>query len=115
MKSITIEKPWGHYTQYTLNEPTTIKTLHIKKGEQLSLQTHQHRAEHWIILQGTIDVQIGEEKITLKEGEDCYIKRGQKHTAKTTTHDATILEISYGRFNENDIQRHEDKYGRAKQ
>lgn len=102
MNSKTVEKPWGHYTQYTLNEPTTIKTLHIKGGERLSLQSHEHRAEHWIVIKGNAAVEINGVISLVSEGHDCYIKRGQKHRVGSFKGNVTILEISYGRFNEND-------------
>ncbi|MES2436904.1 MAG: phosphomannose isomerase type II C-terminal cupin domain [Patescibacteria group bacterium] len=113
MKSSTTDKPWGSFTQFTHNELSTVKTIFVKAGEQLSLQTHAKREEFWKVISGTPTLTIGEEHIEAQPGDEFTIPAGLQHRIATTQENALILEISTGDFDENDIIRLEDKYGRS--
>jgi len=107
-------RPWGAFERFTLNEATTVKILTVKPGEAFSLQTHAHRDEFWRVLSGSGIVRIGEEgERPVKEGDTCYIPRGFIHRAIGGPAGLTFLEISFGIFDEADITRLEDEYGRA--
>lgn len=106
-------RPWGSFTQYTHNQLSTVKIIAIKSGEILSLQLHHHRDELWIALDDGIIAEAAGEKHFLKVGETLFVPRETKHRLSASTH-ARVLEIAFGEFDENDIVRFEDKYGREK-
>jgi len=112
MNSETTKRPWGSFTRFTNNEPSTVKILHINKGEEFSLQYHTHREEFWQILKGNPEVTIGDEILNPSEGEELTVAVGVHHRVSAPKDDVTILEISKGEFDEDDIVRLEDKYNR---
>lgn len=108
------ERPWGEFVEFTKNTPTTVKIITVKPGEILSLQKHANRDEFWHIISGQGSVVIGEETISVFPGQDYFVVRGTKHRlAGGQSESLVILEISFGDFDENDIERLEDRYGRA--
>ncbi len=109
----TTKRPWGSFTVFTNNEPSTVKILHIDKGEEFSLQYHTHRQEFWKIIKGNPEVIIGSDKLYPKEGEEFIIEPKVKHRINAPKDDVTVLEISRGEFDEEDIVRLEDKYNRV--
>lgn len=110
--TFTMEKPWGHFDQFTQNENTTVKIHSIKPSSALSLQYHDQRAEFWYIISGHPVLTIGDKKITANPGEEFMIARLEKHRIETKDEAVQILEICYGEFDEEDIVRLEDNYGR---
>lgn len=113
MEPHTTSKPWGEFRQFTHNEPTTVKTLLIKKGESLSLQYHANREEFWKVLSGTPRITIGEDVVEAKTGDEFTISANMPHRIEAVGADAEILEIARGAFDEEDIIRLEDKYNRV--
>ena len=113
LKPFTEERPWGSFRVFTKNEPTTVKILFVKKGEVFSLQKHQRRNEFWRVLSGTPDITIGDEVIRAKMGDEFKIMPEANHRISAPADDVAVLEISRGEFDENDIVRIEDKYGRT--
>ena len=113
MKTLIVKKPWGQFDQFTHNEETTVKILHIKKGEAFSLQYHNKRTEFWRILEGSPEITIGDSVTVGKAGDEFEIKPKVNHRIRSVENDTKILEISYGDFDEEDIVRLEDKYGRT--
>ncbi|MGH8908638.1 MAG: phosphomannose isomerase type II C-terminal cupin domain [Egibacteraceae bacterium] len=106
-------RPWGGFRQYTLNQKTTVKILTVLPGEYLSLQYHQHRDELWLILDGGLWVQLDSEKLEPDVGAELYIPRGTHHRlGNSSSSPARVLEIAFGDFDEDDIHRLEDRYGR---
>lgn len=108
----TVEKPWGFFRRFTLNELSTVKILHIKAGEEFSLQSHEHRGEFWRVIKGQPVVTLGEEERQAKEGDEFFAPEKTPHRIHATNGDVDVLEISIGDFNEEDIKRIADKYGR---
>ena len=106
-------RPWGGYEKFTENMNSTVKILTINPGQAFSLQRHAHRDEFWHILSGSGTIIIGEQSIPIKSGEDHFIPRLTDHRALASEEAVVILEISLGQFDEVDITRLEDKYGRA--
>ena len=108
----TVSKPWGGFEQFTLNEPSTVKILTVLPHEELSLQAHDNRSEWWIILDAKMDIEIDGNRITAYRGQDIFIPQGAKHRAIGLDAPCRWLEIAFGTFDEEDIHRFSDKYGR---
>lgn len=118
---IKIEKdfsrPWGGFIKFIDNKPCTVKILRIKKREGLSLQSHKYREEFWYVVSGKIKVNFGKSlkslgKKIIKEGGYIIIPKTILHMAEGIE-SSDVLEISTGKFKENDEIRHWDKYGRT--
>ena len=112
MNPKTTERPWGSFTVFTNNEPSTVKILHINKGEEFSLQYHTHRQEFWKIIKGNPQIIIDHKVENPKEGDEFIIEPQMYHRISAPKDDVTVLEISKGFFDEDDIVRIEDKYNR---
>ncbi|MBA4320147.1 MAG: mannose-6-phosphate isomerase [Flavobacterium sp.] len=114
MKTIYDKRPWGLEEILTINEPATVKILTINSGQRSSLQYHNHRKEFWKIIEGEAIFEINNKKIEAKIGDEVDIKNKITHRLIAKDKVAKILEISFGEFDENDIVRLEDDYGRVK-
>ncbi len=112
MKSNTHIRPWGSFIEFTKNNPSTVKILVVNKGEEFSLQFHKNRKEFWRVLSGTPTIFIGDRKLVANKGDEFIVDKGEKHRIRAKDNEVQILEISFGEFDENDIVRIEDKYGR---
>lgn len=111
-----VEKPWGSFTQFVLNAPCTVKILTCNPGQKLSLQRHQQRGELWVALDEGVIVERDDEVLHPKVGEEIWLPTGALHRlrcAATTPHAVRVLEVSLGTFDEGDIERLQDDYGRA--
>lgn len=113
MKKLIIKRPWGQFEQFTQNEKTTVKVISINKDSSLSLQYHNHRTEFWHILSGFPVVTIGEKKTNAKPGDEFQVEKKELHRIETKDNEVQFLEIACGDFDENDIVRVKDKYGRV--
>jgi len=93
-----------------------VKRLHVNPDAKLSLQIHHKRAEHWVVVSGTATAIIGEEILTLSEGDSIYIPIGVMHSLENKTNaQLEIIEVQSGTYlGEDDIVRFEDIYGRVK-
>ena len=111
-RSLIVEKPWGSFRQFVLNRECTVKIHTIKKGEACSLQSHSRRSELFVPLDEGIVIELDGEKISPMPGDEIYVPLGARHRFSSTIKDARMLEIGFGEFDENDITRHEDRYGR---
>ena len=110
-ETLTIEKPWGKFEQYSHNEKSTVKIISVKKGEILSLQSHKKRNELWVAIEEGLTAIINGKELLLKKGQTVLIPKKTKHRIKASK-DARFLEISFGEFDEEDIIRYEDNYDR---
>ena len=92
-----------------------VKRIHVKPKAALSLQSHLHRAEHWIIVKGTAEVSVDETVQQLHENHSIFIPVRAKHRIKNLTKDPMVLiEVQTGRYlSEDDIMRYEDIYSRG--
>ena len=104
-------KPWGYFEKLTDNEESTVKLITIRKDERTSLQSHQFRSERWHVLYGQGHAVIHDDIIPIKQGDQLFIPKTAIHRLEAKT-DMQILEISFGLFQESDITRFEDDYGR---
>tara|TARA_B100000886_G_scaffold324988_2_gene270151 strand:+ start:1837 stop:3276 length:1440 start_codon:yes stop_codon:yes gene_type:complete len=109
-----IFRPWGYYLTLVEDHNWQVKLISVKPGEKLSLQIHNFRSEHWIVVKGLATVEINGEISTLKENESTYIPLGSKHRLSNKTDKSlSIIEVQSGSYvGEDDIIRFEDKYGR---
>ena len=106
-----VQKPWGGYLIIEKTSEYWIKKHFVKKGEQLSLQSHKKRSELFIVIKGRVTIQKGKNIHTLKEGDLIEIEKNEKHRMSGIV-DSYVLEIAIGKPRERDITRYEDKYGR---
>ncbi len=112
MDAFTEERPWGSFRQFTKGELTTVKILNIKAGEAFSKQYHHKRKEFWYVISGEGSITVGEETKEAKAGDEFSIDIETVHRIQGAKQGISVLEISYGEFDEEDIVRLEDKYGR---
>ena len=112
MEKKNVKKPWGEFKQFTLNEKSTVKILTIKPKQAFSLQKHNKRKEFWYFLDNPAKVTVGNKTIKAKKGSEITIKQHQNHRIEALSKPVNVLEISFGNFDEKDIKRLEDKYGR---
>jgi len=107
------ERPWGNFQQFVLNEAVTVKIITVNPGQRLSLQTHGHRDEMWQVLDVPLDLQIDDSTVAAKPGERVWVPRGARHRiANSGSEPGRLLEIAFGVFDEDDIERLEDDYDR---
>ena len=110
-----VYRPWGMYDSIAMNGRYQAKRIVVKPGARLSLQMHHHRAEHWIVVQGTGLVTRGDEKILLSVNESTYIPIGMAHRLENPgVIPLEIIEVQTGDYlGEDDIVRFDDQYGRV--
>lgn len=109
-----VQRPWGWYDSIEQGDGFKVKRIYVNPGSSLSLQKHQHRAEHWVVVSGTAEVTNGEQVSMLSENQSTYIPRGAVHRlANPTKAPLEIIEVQSGSYlGEDDIVRLGDKYGR---
>ena len=107
-------RPWGSYESIDEGERFLVKRIVVNPGASLSLQRHEHRAEHWVVVTGTAKVTRGDEVMELHEDESTYIPVGMKHRLENPAIDPLeIIEVQTGGYlGEDDIERFDDIYGR---
>ncbi len=110
-----VYRPWGSYEGIDLGDRFQVKRLSVKSGGKLSLQMHHHRAEHWIVVQGTARVTRGTEEFLLSENQSTYIPLGVTHRLENPgTIQLEMIEVQSGSYlGEDDIVRFEDIYKRV--
>lgn len=107
-------RPWGKWSVIAAGEGYICKEIVVEPGQILSLQSHQHRSEHWVILSGIADVTLGEQIIRYAQNDSVFIPRTEKHRISNPGDEPLrFVEIQVGAvLDENDIERFEDRYGR---
>ena len=110
-----VARPWGWYDSIDQGERFKVKRIQVKPGASLSLQMHQHRAEHWVVVKGVAEITNGDQVITLTENQSTYIPQGQIHRlANPGKTPLEIIEVQSGSYlGEDDIVRIKDLYGRG--
>jgi mannose-1-phosphate guanylyltransferase / mannose-6-phosphate isomerase len=111
----TVHRPWGTFTSLHNGHRAQVKHIMVKPGGKLSLQMHHHRAEHWVVVQGTAKIRRGDQEMMLSEDQSTYIPIGTAHRlenpGKIPLH---LIEVQSGSYlGEDDIIRLEDSYGRS--
>jgi len=113
--NIIVYRPWGKYEVLIDNAANhKVKKITVFPGASLSLQSHEHRAEHWVVVRGTAKVVNGENLLTLHENQSTYIPAKCKHQLSNPgVEPLEIIEVQSGDYlGEDDITRYEDQYGR---
>src|SRR5438270_5110021 len=111
----TVHRPWGTYRSIHNGDRVQVKHITVRPGAKLSLQMHHHRAEHWVVVQGTAKIVRGNEEMILTEDQSTYIPLGTAHRlenpGKIPLH---VIEVQSGSYlGEDDMVRFEDHYGRG--
>jgi mannose-1-phosphate guanylyltransferase / mannose-6-phosphate isomerase len=108
-------RPWGYFETLNIGARFQVKLLHVKPGAKLSLQMHHHRSEHWIVVQGTAKVVIGEAENLVRENESAYILATQWHRLENPGKvPLELIEVQIGSYlGEDDIVRADDIYHRS--
>jgi mannose-1-phosphate guanylyltransferase/mannose-6-phosphate isomerase len=111
----TDHRPWGWFETLALSNRFQVKRIVVKPGASLSLQSHHHRAEHWIVVEGTAKVTIDSQVKLITENQSVYIPLGTKHRMENPGKLAMVLiEVQTGAYlGEDDIVRYEDVYARG--
>lgn len=109
-----VYRPWGSYETLETGPRFLVKRIIVKAGASLSLQMHQHRSEHWVIVAGTAEVTRDNETFILNQDQSAYIPKKVKHRLKNTGEiNLEIIEVQVGDvLSEDDITRFDDNYGR---
>ena len=107
-------RPWGSFTSIEKQSTWQVKKLEIKPNSSISLQMHNHRSEHWIVVKGTAKVELDEKVLFLNINESIYIPKNSKHRLTNQSDKKLVLiEVQSGNYlGEDDIIRFEDNYGR---
>ena len=109
-----INKPWGYYEILDFQEKYLIKKIYVKPKAKLSLQSHNHRSEHWVVVLGSAKVILDDKEHALDTNDAIYIPKQSKHRLENNTDkDLIITEVQIGDYlSESDIIRYDDIYGR---
>jgi len=112
---LTAHRPWGTYTILEENHKYKIKRIIVKPGKRLSLQKHFHRSEHWIVVEGTALVTVGDTETLVRPNESTYIPMGDTHRLENPGKvDVVLIEAQVGEYlGEDDIVRLDDDFKRC--
>jgi mannose-6-phosphate isomerase-like protein (cupin superfamily) len=109
-----VERPWGRYEVILEDSGYKVKRITVEPGGRLSLQSHNHRSEHWVVVSGIAKITINETVQRLEAGKSAYIPLGSKHRLENEEKKPmALIEVQFGDYlGEDDIKRYEDIYGR---
>ena len=108
------ERPWGGFEQFVHNEAVTVKIITVAPRQRLSLQRHTQRDELWQVIDGPADVEVEGHASSVDAGGRAWIPRGSTHRlGNSGTAAVRVLEIAFGHFDEDDIERLVDDYDRV--
>lgn len=115
MKRERDERPWGFYEVLDEGVEYKVKRIEVKPGHRLSLQSHESRSEHWVVVQGEALVTVDDREISLRANTDVVIPAHARHRVANVGTDTLIfIEVQCGAYlGEDDIKRYEDDYFRA--
>ncbi len=110
-----VTRPWGFYRNVDQGEGYLIKILHVNPDGKLSVQSHNHRSEHWFVIKGSAKVILHEKEIILNTGESLDIPLKAVHSLQNPyEQDLEVIEVQRGDIlSEDDIVRYSDIYGRV--
>nr|WP_277928893.1 mannose-1-phosphate guanylyltransferase/mannose-6-phosphate isomerase [Luteimonas aquatica] len=110
-----VQRPWGSYDSIDADDGFQVKRIKVKPGARLSLQSHRHRAEHWIVVRGTARITRDNDVFDLHPNQSTYIPLGARHRLENPgTEILEVIEVQSGGYlGEDDIVRYEDVYGRS--
>ncbi len=110
-----MDRPWGYYMVTSFGEGYQTKIIHVNPGQKLSVQSHNHRSEHWFVLSGEANVILDKKEIILHPGQSIDIPVKSIHSLQNLQKtDLEVIEIQTGEIlSEEDIIRYSDIYGRV--
>ncbi len=108
------KRPWGTFEVLAEAEGYKVKRITVLPGGRLSLQSHEHRAEHWVVVTGTAKVTVSGKVQLLRPGQSAFIPLGAIHRLENETDSGMeLIEVQCGAYlGEDDIKRYQDIYGR---
>ena len=106
-------RPWGGFDVFALNTRASVKIITVAPGGRLSLQRHTLRAETWVVLDPGLEVVVGGRTWVAEVDEIVHVPRGAVHRMTATAGRVRVLEVVLDPFDEEDIVRLEDAYGRS--
>ncbi len=107
------QRPWGEFQQVVSNETVTVKIITVNPGHRLSLQRHEMRGELWQVLDVPIDITVEGRRWQAQPGEMVFVPGGATHRmGNSGDTPGRLLEVAFGHFDEDDIERLEDDYAR---
>jgi mannose-6-phosphate isomerase len=110
---ILVKRPWGSFKQYANNCDCTVSLMLVLPGQRLSLQSHTGRAELWIVIDDGALVQVGDSEREYKAGDEIWITANEKHRLSCRgDKPVRVLEVAFGNWQQDDIQRYADDYKR---
>ncbi len=111
----TYERPWGWYKTLELQDQYQVKLIHVIPGGRLSLQSHVHRAEHWVIAKGIATVTVDDRKQDYQPNQVVFIPKQARHRLENLSNaPVELIEVQMGDYlGEDDITRYDDVYGRV--
>src|SRR5260221_13961188 len=108
-----VERPWGSFKQFAHNRECTVSLMTVLPNQRLSLQSHTGRAELWIVIDAGAVVQVGEQEHFCQPGDEIWIRSNKKHRLSCRGDKSVrMLEIAFGNWQQEDIQRYADDYQR---
>jgi len=108
-----VSRPWGNFKQFAFNEDCTVSLMQVLPGQRLSLQSHTGRAELWIVLDDGALVQVGDEIREYRAGDEIWIPANERHRLSCPgDQPIRVLEVAFGNWQQDDIQRYQDDYQR---
>ena len=113
VEPFSVERPWGNFRQFTHDNLSTVKIIEVKPNQKNSWQSHEKRAEFWHVIGGSGIIKVEDKEYNVAVGDECSVAVGAKHRFIAGGSGLTLLEIAVGDFDEEDITRYEDDYGRA--
>lgn len=109
------DRPWGSYFVLEDGKRAKVKRLLINPGQRISLQSHQKRDEHWVVIRGIARVTLDDATNDYDYGQHIFVRRGTRHRIACQSNEPVeIIEVQIGEsFAEEDIVRYSDDYGRV--
>lgn len=109
-----VTRPWGSFKQFANNHHCTVTLMTVLPGKRLSLQSHTGRAELWVVIDEGAVVQVGNTATMCRAGDEFWIAPNEKHRLSCRgDKPVRVLEVSFGNWQEGDITRYADDYGRS--
>ena len=108
-----VERPWGSFKQFAHNRDCTVSLMTVLPNQRLSLQSHTGRAELWIVIDDGAVVRVGENERLCQAGEEIWIPPNEQHRLSCRgDKPVRVLEVAFGNWQQDDIQRYADDYRR---
>jgi mannose-1-phosphate guanylyltransferase/mannose-6-phosphate isomerase len=110
---LSSERPWGDFVQLCSGEPVTVKVMTVQPGHRLSLQRHAARSEYWLVLDDGLQAWVDDVAVPSARGQTVWVPCGATHRlGNIGSEPGRVLEMAFGEFDEDDIERLDDDYAR---